>query len=240
MGRKYDTLKDVISKFKLRHGCKYDYGRVNYIDSKTKVEIVCPTHGSFMMSPNHHNSGRGCKECFKLRKSELQKLSYDDVIVNFVGVHGNFYDYSKVEYKDDSTKVLIICNEHGEFHQTPKNHKKGHRCPECAKDLKRAYLGNLTSTERTKISPAYLYQVKLESANESFTKIGVSVNPNHRFTQFTGYKVTESYIKEYANMELAYGKECELHSKLKKYKYKPLRKFYGSRECYIFLNYCTF
>lgn len=211
MGRQYDTVENVLSKFKQKHGDKYDYSRVKYIDSKTKVVIICPIHGRFMMSPNHHNAGRGCKECFKLRKSENQKLSLNDVVAMFIEVHGDFYDYSKFEYINTRTKGVITCPHHGEFSQS----------------------------ERIKISPAYLYQVKLENVDESFTKIGVTVNPKNRFTQFTGYKVTESHIKEYANMELPYNKECELHSKLRKYKYKPLGKFYGSRECYKYLNYCT-
>ena len=30
-------------------------------------------------------------------------------------VHGDKYDYSKVEYVNTATKVCIICPEHGEF-----------------------------------------------------------------------------------------------------------------------------
>ena len=36
-------------------------------------------------------------------------------------VHGNKYDYSKVEYINSSTKVIIVCKDHGEFHQKPTN-----------------------------------------------------------------------------------------------------------------------
>ena len=47
---------------------------------------------------------------------------------------GDKYDYSKVEYKDNHTKVCIVCPIHGEFWQTPSNHitrKSG--CPYCSK-----------------------------------------------------------------------------------------------------------
>ena len=47
-------------------------------------------------------------------------------------VHGNKYDYSKVEYHNNHEKVCIICPEHGEFWQTPKNHLKGCNCPKCS------------------------------------------------------------------------------------------------------------
>ena len=49
-------------------------------------------------------------------------------------VHGNKYDYSKVQYVNNSTKVCIICPKHGEFSQTPNNHLRGQGCPECSND----------------------------------------------------------------------------------------------------------
>ncbi len=34
-------------------------------------------------------------------------------------IHSNRYDYSKVNYVNSSNKVIIICNIHGEFLQSP-------------------------------------------------------------------------------------------------------------------------
>lgn len=48
-----------------------------------------------------------------------------------IEIHSNKYDYSKVVYKNIDTKVSIICPIHGEFNQTPRNHKNGHGCPDC-------------------------------------------------------------------------------------------------------------
>lgn len=36
-----------IEKAKKVHGDKYDYSKVNYIDNKTKICIICPEHGEF-------------------------------------------------------------------------------------------------------------------------------------------------------------------------------------------------
>ena len=44
----------------------------------------------------------------------------DDFIRAALKVHGYKYDYSKVEYINNKTKVCIICPEHGEFYQAPK------------------------------------------------------------------------------------------------------------------------
>ena len=46
-------------------------------------------------------------------------------------IHGDKYDYSKVEYVNNHSKVCIICPEHGEFWQTPANHLKNRGCPIC-------------------------------------------------------------------------------------------------------------
>lgn len=44
----------------------------------------------------------------------------------------NRWDYSKVEYKDNESKVCIICPEHGEFWQTPHAHMRGQiGCKKC-------------------------------------------------------------------------------------------------------------
>ena len=46
-------------------------------------------------------------------------------------VHGDKYDYSKVEYKRNNKKVCIICPIHGEFWQTPSCHLQGQGCNSC-------------------------------------------------------------------------------------------------------------
>lgn len=63
-------------------------------------------------------------------------MNHKNKTINFIEkakkVHGDKYDYSKVEYKTNKDKVCIICPEHGEFWQTPHNHLQNHGCPKCA------------------------------------------------------------------------------------------------------------
>ena len=54
---------DFLAKAKELHNDKYDYSKVNYIDSKTKVCIICPDHGEFWQQPNNHLQGQGCPSC---------------------------------------------------------------------------------------------------------------------------------------------------------------------------------
>ena len=48
-------------------------------------------------------------------------------------VHGDKYDYSKVEYKGTHEKICVICPEHGEFWQEAKLHLNSYGCPKCAR-----------------------------------------------------------------------------------------------------------
>ena len=47
-------------------------------------------------------------------------------------IHGNKFDYSKVEYINNHTKICIICPVHDVFFQTPNSHLQGAQCPLCA------------------------------------------------------------------------------------------------------------
>lgn len=61
------------------------------------------------------------------------KLTQKEAVEKFKNIHGDRYDYSKVQYIKNKIKVCIICKEHGEFWQTPDVHISGGGCPECAR-----------------------------------------------------------------------------------------------------------
>ena len=119
MGKKL-TTEEFIIKAKEVHGDKYDYSKVNYINVDTKVCIICPTHGEFLQMPSSHLNGRGCPRC-----SGNKKLTTEEFIIKAREINGDKYDYTKVEYVNNSTKVCIICPTHGEFWQTPNGHLSG-------------------------------------------------------------------------------------------------------------------
>lgn len=63
-----------------------------------------------------------------------KKLTLEEFIEKAKKLHGDYYDYSKVNYINNSTKITIICPIHGEFNQQPSRHifKKGEGCPKCS------------------------------------------------------------------------------------------------------------
>ena len=121
-----------INKANIKHNHKYDYSLVEYINSQTKVKIVCPEHGIFEQIPSMHLLRNGCPLCGNKQKS-MKKIKTREWFIDKANIkHHHKYDYSLVEYINSQTKVKIICPEHGEFLQTPNshiNHKSG--CPSC-------------------------------------------------------------------------------------------------------------
>lgn len=57
------SLTYFIEQANILHESKFDYSKVNYINDRVKIEIICPNHGSFLQSPNSHLQGRGCLDC---------------------------------------------------------------------------------------------------------------------------------------------------------------------------------
>ena len=105
-----------------------------YKDSNTKVKIICPIHGEFWQIASSHLNGHGCVKCANIGKlntiSDFIKLSNNK--------HHGKYDYSRVNYINNATKVCIICPKHGEFWQVPGNHIRGKGCPKCGQIMSKA------------------------------------------------------------------------------------------------------
>lgn len=125
------TTVEFITKAKLKHGDTYDYSRVNYANNITAVIIICSTHGDFLQKPMDHLSGCGCPICGRIQATLAVRSNANEFIEKSNLVHNNKYNYSKVVYVDNATKVIIICNMHGEFLQTPNSHLFGHECKSC-------------------------------------------------------------------------------------------------------------
>lgn len=128
------TIKNkdsFVLKAKKIHGNKYDYSKVEYKNNKTKVCIICPEHGEFWQTPSSHLRGSKCPKCSIIKIQKSLSNNTIEFIERAQKIHGNKYDYSKVEYKGAHVKVCIICPEHSEFWQTPNQHLKGHGCTKC-------------------------------------------------------------------------------------------------------------
>jgi len=125
------TTQQFIAEATLKHNGSYDYSKVEYKNAYTKVIITCPIHGDFEQTPTNHLYGYGCSKCGVEKTTKTTQQFIEQVSLK----HNGFYDYSKVDYKNDKTKVVITCPIHGDFEQAPHHHLKGHGCPKCSGTL---------------------------------------------------------------------------------------------------------
>lgn len=116
------------------HGDRYDYSQVEYVNALSKVTIICPDHGAFKQIPANHIRDVGCPKCGDESAAAIRTRTTQDFVQEAREVHGDHYDYSRVEYKSSHEKVKIRCAEHGSFWQSPVNHVRGNKagCPGCA------------------------------------------------------------------------------------------------------------
>lgn len=145
MNREEKRIKfeqEFKEKAKQLHNDKYDYSNVVYVNSRTKVKIICPKHGEFEQSPSSHLQGNGCPKCARKwtdkhkenhakssRKS--RGMTTDEWIERARQVHGDKYDYSQTVYVNQRTNVKIICPIHGLFEQKADSHIRGCGCKFC-------------------------------------------------------------------------------------------------------------
>lgn len=220
------------------HNGKYDYSNVNYTTCKDKVEISCPIHGAFLISPMKHmctKNPSGCTQCGHDKK----KKTLDKFISDAIAKHGNKYDYSKVEYINGTTEVTIICPVHGETRNTPRKHLKNSGCNQCGKADNKyntwTHSGWKSYGEQSKFFDSYkVYVLKCNGNNEFFYKIGktfTSVKRRYYGTNsiFYLYEVEREINGSPGEISLL---EEYLHKKFKKNKYIPLITFPGFDECY--------
>lgn len=135
MAFKKQSLDDFISKSVKVHGNKYDYSKTVYTGCRDKLCIICPEHGEFWQKAGSHLSGAGCPICGNKYKSHSKIYDTSKWVERAKEIHGEKYNYSKVEYISPYEKVCIICPEHGEFWQKATYHLSGNGCPECGKEM---------------------------------------------------------------------------------------------------------
>lgn len=154
------TTEVFISKAQEIHGNRYDYSQATYKGSAKKITIVCSEHGRFTQTAADHLSGYGCQSC-----GGNKPLTKDVFVERAKGIHGERYDYSKVVYTNSSSKVEVICPDHGSFWPTVSNHLSVRRigCPGCAD-------WGFNPTD-----PATLYYLAVEADNgDTRYKIGIT------------------------------------------------------------------
>ena len=122
-----------IEKASLKHNNRYDYSKVDYINSQTKVIVICENNHEFLTRPDMHvNRGDGCRMCKNNNMYKDSNAFKKELEVIFP----NLYNYELLEYNGVYNDVKIICKIHGVFIKSPNSLLKGNGCNKCYKNGK--------------------------------------------------------------------------------------------------------
>lgn len=150
-------------------------------------------------------------------------------------VHGNKYDYSKVNYINGTKKIIITCPDHGDFIQSPNHHLIGQGCKKCIKELNLGgWYQNISNLDKK----SSLYILEFIGNSEKFMKFGVSVNIKRRINvlsletknlyEIKIIKTVENTAKYCYELEQRFKKKTRSQGK----QYIPKIKFKGMWECF--------
>lgn len=170
-------LINFLTKSNQIHSNRYDYSLVDkYVNSRSKVSVICLEHGIFEITPNHHiNRKQGCSDCKKLGLVKFVEKSNE--------VHSNRYDYSSIDkYVNNKSKVEIICSLHGIFSQRVSDHISGVACPKCSKEINKVSIDEFINRSNFIHYNRYKYSKSIKF-NSNKDKIEIYCENHGKFRQ---------------------------------------------------------
>lgn len=226
------TTDDFKLKAKQVHGDTYDYSLVNYTSAKSKVAIICSSHGEFSQRSGAHLDGQGCPMCGVKSSADKQTHNTELFIKKAKRVHGDTFDYSKVTYTKSRNKVTISCKIHGDFEQVANEHLKGRGCKECSRHLSLEHMFVLH-----KHTPTTFYIIKYKG----LYKVGITIaDVMKRYKSEVPDKENIEVIstKSFSSYESAYKYEQSIivSNKMNRYIGDAIFKNTGNTEVFSKLN----
>lgn len=116
------STAEFIEKAIKIHGNKYDYSKVNYVNPKTNVCIICPIHSEFNIKPINHIQGIGCPKCNESKLEEEIRYLLDENKIKYVEQKTFSWlkskqNYLRLDFYLEDYNIAIECQ--GEQHFKP-------------------------------------------------------------------------------------------------------------------------
>lgn len=92
------SVKALIEEMNEKHNSKYKYPYIDreYKNNKSIITIVCPIHGEFPQTINHHLRGQGCSKC---NESHLESFIRNRLKDNNIEYISQYRDEKLLGYK---------------------------------------------------------------------------------------------------------------------------------------------
>lgn len=179
------TTEEFVKRAIDTHHNKYSYSKSIYKGGLVEIIIICPTHGEFKQLPKNHLKGSICSYCANESRGVKSNISRTLTTAEFIKkarqVHGDTYDYSKVDFINIKTKVIIKCIEHGEFSQRSSDHLAGKRCKICVDDKLR--LSNEEFIEKANLVHNNNYTYSATTYLDCYSSVIVTCKKHGDFSQ---------------------------------------------------------
>lgn len=194
------SKEEFIEKSKLLYNELFDYSDVIYVNSRTKILIhsnLC--NEDLLITPSRFLQGDFQKKYLGISSKQSKSLTSEIFIQRAKLIHGDRYDYSKVNYKNLNTKVEIICPKHGAFWQTPVNHLYNFQgCPRCMQSRGESIIENVLIDKKI----SYIRQFPLKINGKEY-KIDFIWKHNDKtiFIEYNG-------IQHYSPVDIFGGEEA--------------------------------
>lgn len=162
---KKSTFEEFKEKARATHEGAYTYPDQEWAGYRTVVTVVCRVHGEFRTLASNHVAKTGCPSCAE--KSKL--LSPDEFKARVASARGTGLNLDLVEYKGGSTKVVVVCSEHGQVLALPAVLLRGGKgCPKCGQEGRKASAARAVSLGEAE----WLSRFK-EAHGDSYTYLGL-------------------------------------------------------------------
>lgn len=221
------TRLDFVAEATKKHNGRFTYIG-EYARKHGTITFICPVHGLQKMTGSRHlGSNTGCSEC-SLENTAVTLSDTTEEFVSKASVKFPNLDFSKVNYVNSMTPVIVICPEHGEFENKPEFILRGTKyagCIPCSiEGRKQPKIKGLTHT---------LYFLKFKNEVSEFVKIGITGNLDQRFTGCIkrDYVISELFIAT-VDTKIVTDMETYILTKFSNYSFIPDETFGGKTECF--------
>jgi hypothetical protein len=202
------TLPDKIAEV---HGDTYNYDKVMYMSTNSKVIITCKIHGDFAQTMHSHLNGNGCPTCGALSISKSKRSNKDVFVKKAKALYGDLYEFDDLEYTTAKSFGIITCTKHGNFTKRLDHFLNGSTCPHCTQESN-------YPTGFSKVLPATLYYLSIN--NGQAYKIGITNRSvTLRFTPSELKSIKILALWEYPIGEDAYMEEQRILKEFIDYRY---------------------
>ena len=190
--------EEFLERATKTHKEKYDYSKVKYAGYYNPIIIICPIHGEFEQKPSEHLHGGGCQRCGIEKRTQKITKTKEKFIDDARKVHGEKFNYDKVNYVDSYTAVTITCPKHGDFNQCPVNHLQGRGCPMCSQSRGERAISMFLDAYNINYIPQYRITFRVDDAGiyNARADFYLEYNDKKYIIEFNGqqhYKFTSPY-----------------------------------------------